>query len=104
MSSCREKIWPFVKCTLLAALLFWSLGLYFYIKSLPNARTESEEAKTHEQFNRLKRDFMFAPGHNQTTDSDCFQVGVWIFCLNFEVFFGLKILISKNLGVFCLKV
>ncbi|KAI6170448.1 hypothetical protein M3Y97_01152600 [Aphelenchoides bicaudatus] len=74
MSTCNQ-IWPFIKCILLAALLFWSLGLYFYIKSLPNAKTDeqNERSRTHEQFQRLKRDFMFAPGHNQTTDSDCFQ-------------------------------
>jgi hypothetical protein len=76
-STIWKRVWPFVKCALLAALLFWTLGLYFYIKSLSNAKIiDDNKQSTHIQFNRLKRDFMFAPGHNQTTDSDCFQVNL----------------------------
>jgi hypothetical protein len=78
-----KTFWPFLKCILIVCVLFWSLGLYFYIKSLPNARRVEEKEEnesresTHAQFGRLKRDFMFAPGHNETSDSDCFQVCFW---------------------------
>lgn len=85
-----QSIWPFIKCLLISMLLFWSLGLYLYIKSLPNAQKidEDEREKTHERFDRLKRDFMFAPGRNETSDSDCFQVFFEKFWKKIERFLG----------------